>query len=705
MTEQIDLINRAIARLPSNWISMSTAGFILSIAANFPAVASEINPVNPDSFSHLSQVLDSEFDSESESEDEEQEDEVDIEIFVEHLLNQPVFAPFRGDRKLRDSSRPVYIVPREQIEVQGAVTVQDALQFVPGVLSDGTTGGQLGSLSSQFMRGGDTSQTLILLNGRPINDLGFFGGFDLAEFTTDAVQRLEVVPGGSSTLYGSSGVGGTINIVTQSPTEEPEFVTEAGVGSFGYNQQVIQTRGTEGDFGWVIGYNRTYSDNDFPFELETIDFEGDRENAEVNYNNINAKLSANIGDRNRLTLSGLYLTRDFGVAGGVPTGEGSLGQFNRLTPEANRYTEDLFLDLLWESQLNSEGNSLLTARVYNDNQDYTFRDPDSSRDEIEQNSFGLQVQHNWKIADAHHLTYGADFRTVSSENTTFNFDSGDSTENFDDNINRGAIFARYEVDITPDFSANIGIRQEFNSLENGSFTSPSAGLLWNATDSTTLRANYARSFNAPLISELQGLAAFNVEGNPDLGSEKGNSFDIGIDQKIGNFGLFRLTFFLNRISDSIAFEFGSPSTYSNLGEVEAKGIEAAIDVEVVDNVFAFANFTLNDTEILEDVNESIEGNELSFRDANSFNFGIAYATPEGFYAGIFMHNISEYFVDNANTESLDGYRTVDLKLQVPVNDNFKINVSLNNIFDEDYEVSPGFPGLSRNFQTSVKLKF
>lgn len=705
MTKQINFLNRAIAYIPSSWISLSTAGLIWLIAADFPAIASESTSTNRSNSFHLTQILDAEFDSESESEEDDDEDEADIEIFVEHLLNQPVFAPFRGDRKLRDSSRPVYIVPREQIEVQGAVTVQDALQFVPGVLSDGTAGGQLGSLSSQFMRGGDSSQTLILLNGRPVNDLGFSGGFDLAEFTTDAVQRLEVVPGGSSTLYGSSGVGGTINIVTQSPTAEPEFVAKTGVGSFGYNQQVIQTRGTEGDFGWVLGYNRTYSDNDFPFELETIDFEGDRENAEVNYNNINAKLTADIGERNRLTLSGLYLTRDFGVAGGVPTGEGSLGQFNSLTPEANQYTEDLLLDLLWESQLDAEGNSLLTARVYNDNLDYTFRNPESSRDEVERNSFGLQVQHSWQVAEAQNLTYGADFRTISSENKTFSFASGETTENYDDNIDQGAIFARYEVDVTPDFSANVGVRQEFNSLENGSFTSPSAGLLWNATDSTTLRANYARSFNAPLISELEGLAAFNVEGNPDLSSEKGNSFDIGIDQQIGDFGLLRLTFFLNRISDSISFEFGSPSTYNNIGEVETKGIEAALDVEIVDNLFAFGNFTLNDTEILEDADESIEGNELSFRDANSFNLGIAYATPGGFYAGILMHNISEFFVDNANTESLDGYTTVDFKLQVPVNDNFKINASLNNIFDEQYEVYPGFPGLSRNFQTSVRFTF
>ncbi|MDC0831981.1 TonB-dependent receptor [Geitlerinema sp. CS-897] len=661
---------------------------------------------------HLAQTPESEMEPETESETEPETEETDaeeeipeVEIYIDRILTQPVFAPFRLEGTLQDSSRPVYVVPREQIEIQNAVTVQEALRFVPGVLSDGTSGGQLGATSSQFVRGGDASQTLILLNGRPLNDLGF-GDFDLSAFTTDFVERLEVVPGGSSTLYGSGGVGGTINIVSQEPTEEPQFTVGGGFGSFGYNQQSVRSSGTVGDFGWVVGYNRTYSENDFPFELESIAFDGTRDNAEVNYNNVDVKLTADIGDRNRLTFTGLYLSRDLGIPGGVPTDAGSLGQFNSLTPDAQQYTENWLFDLLWESELNGDGDSLLTARVYTDVLDYTFRNPNTTRDEIDRTSFGFQLQHSWQLADAHNLTYGADFRTTNSENNTFSFFTGESRENYDDNIDQGALFARYEVDITPAFTAHVGVRQDFNSLENGSFTSPSAGLLWRVTDSTRLRANYARSFNAPLISELEGLASFNVEGNPDLRPERGNSFDIGLDQEIGDFGLFRLTFFLNHISELVAFEFGSPtSTFTNIGEVETIGLEADLNIKLAENFFAFANLTLNDTRILEDQNERIEGNDLSFRDGDSFNLGVAYARPNGFYTGVFLHHISEVFVDNANTETLSGYTTVDLKAQIPFGENVQLNASLNNLFDEQYEAFPGFPGLSRNFQANLRVTF
>jgi len=635
----------------------------------------------------------------------EDTEEAEVEILIERILDQPVFAPFRQDRPLRDSSRPVYVVPREQLEVQGATTVQEALRHLPGVLSEGTSGGQLGAQSSQFIRGGDTSQTLILLDGRPINDLGFVGGFDLAEFTTDFVERVEVFPGGSSALYGSSGVGGTINIVTQEPTAEPEFSARAGFGSFGYNQQVIRTRGSAGDIGWVFGYNRTYSENNFPFELTTTDYDGTRDNADANYNNLNLKLTADINDRNRLTFSSLYLSRDVGVPGGVPTGEGSLGQFNQLSDNTRQYSEDLLFDLRWDSQLSEDDRSLLTARVFTDFLSYTYRNPSLSRDAIDRRSFGFQVQHSLKLAETQRLTYGLDFRTISSENNTYSFFDRSTTENYNNNIDQGALFALYNLDITEDLSANFGLRQEFNSLENGSFTSPSAGILWNVSESTTLRANYARSFNAPLISSLEGFAAFDVVGNPDLKPERGNSFDLGLDQKIGDFGLFRLTFFLNHISEAIAFEFGSPSTFVNIGETETIGVEAGLDFELTKHLFAFTNITLNNTEILSDSNASNEGNDLSFRDANSVNLGLAYARPDGLYAGILLHYIGEFFVDNANTETLGDYVSVDLKAQIPIGDNVVINASLNNLFDEQIELYPGYPGLSRNAQASVRWTF
>ncbi len=104
-------------------------------------------------------------------------------------------------------------------------------------------------------------------------------------------------------------------------------------------------------------------------------------------------------------------------------------------------------------------------------------------------------------------------------------------------------------------------------MTNGSFTSPSLGAKFSLTNSTTLRANYIKNFRAPNLFNLYANAATYV-GNPNLRPEKGDSYNIGIDQKLGEFGLLRLTYFNNTISDLIAYNNAVPvATYENIGKV------------------------------------------------------------------------------------------------------------------------------------------
>ncbi|MGB7415566.1 MAG: TonB-dependent receptor, partial [Thermosynechococcaceae cyanobacterium] len=509
-------------------------------------------------------------------------------------------------------------------------------------------------------------------------------------------------------LYGSDALGGVINIITRDPADaKPEVTLRAAVGSFGLNEQGIQARGRSGDFGWSVGYNRTQAQNDFPFEIDRIGLQSKRDNADVLYNNLNLKLEGQLGDRNQLTFSALYLNKDFGVAGGVPI-PGSIGEFNALTPLARQQTEELLLDLTWQSQLDRAGNSQLTSRIFADLLDYDFDNPDpaafGTRDNVNRRSIGAQVQHNWKIAKNQTLTYGFDYRNTQAQNTTFNYGLGTTNVNYDGDIDQGALFARYDLNVTPNFNLNFGLRQDFNSLASGSFTSPSVGVRLAVSPSTVLRANYAKSFRAPQVVNLDGLAAFNVVGNPDLEPERGDSFDIGIDQSLGKNGLLRLTFFANTISNLINFQFGSPSTYENIGKVRTLGLEADLNVRLAKHFYAFANYTLNEPEIIRDRDPTIEGNDLSFRGADTLNVGLAYER-KGIYAAAIVRYLSSYFVNNTNTESLPGYTTMDLKLRFPIGKTFAFTGSLDNLFDQQYEQFPGFPAVGRTFRLGISATF
>ncbi len=635
----------------------------------------------------------------------EKEEEADIELTViGEILDQPVFTPFRREGKVRDATRPVYVINREEIEAQGARTVKEALRFVPGILPDGTVGTEIGSLSGQFIRGSNTAQVLILLNGRPVNDLGF-GGFDLSEITTDIVERVEVLPGGGSTLYGSDAIGGTINIITRRPTEDITTKAQIRFGSYDLNEQSIQTSGKEGNISWLLGYNRTRANNNFDYSIPEAGFDGTRENADVLYNNLNLQVNAELGDRQSLSFNTMYLAKDQGVPGGVATPQAA---FNSLTDNNRKYTDQVLTDLRWKAKLGKADDSLLTARVYLDflNTRSDNRTGDISRHQQfdnNQKSLGFQVQHNWQIAENQNITYGFDYRNVSAENVTRNLADGTETENYDDSIGQGAVFAKYLLDVTPDVRLNFGLRQDFNSLINGSVTSPAVGARWNLAEKTTLRANYIRNFRVPSLFNLFSNSPF-AQGNPDLKPERGNSFDVGIDQQLGDIGLLRFTFFNNTITDNIAFDFVN-STYENIGKVRTTGVELGLNLQLAKNFYFSGNYTLNDPKILESSNPAEVDQELRFAGADSINLGLSYENRQGWYAGILMHSLGSYPTNNTNTESLPGYTTFDFKLRVPVSENLALNGSVENIFDQRFQLFSGFPDAGRIVQVGMNYKF
>ena len=644
------------------------------------------------------------------------EKEADIEInVIEELLNEPVFSPFRQEGTVKDSTRPIYVITGEEMEAQGARTVREAIKFLPGILGDGTVGTEVNALSGQLIRGSNTGQVLILLDGRPINNAGS-GGFDLSEFTTNNIQRIEVLPGGGSTLYGSDAIGGVINIITRRPTEKITTEAKVNIGAYGLNQQSIQNSGKKGDISWVVGYNRTQAENNYPFSIPEANFSGTRKNNDALYNNFNLKLEADLGKRNTLSFSTLYLNKEQGTPGGVPIPSPVNGQgfFNSLTDKNRKYTDQILTDFTWNLKLGGGDDSLLTAKVYGDFLNTRF-DPSGSvssqnRFQTNQSSYGIQTTHSWNFAKNQSLVYGFDYRNVNVRNTSFSYSTNKETLNYDNDINQGALFTKYEVVLIPNLTVNVGLRQDFSSLVNGSVTSPSVGTKYAVSDSTTLRANYIQNFRVPTIANLFNVNPSNI-GNPELKPERGDSFDIGIDQKLGNIGLARLTFFKNNVSDTIAFKRltppvnGNTGTWENIGLVETTGIEATLNLQVAKNIYTFVNYTANDPRIFKSSNAAEINKELRFAGADKLNLGVSYETPQGLYLGLLMNSLNGYPTNNTNTEFLSGYTTFDFKLLVPLSDKLVVTGSVENLFNQRYQLFPGFPDGGRGFQVGLSSTF
>ncbi|NJK34148.1 MAG: TonB-dependent receptor [Oscillatoriales cyanobacterium SM2_2_1] len=632
----------------------------------------------------------------------------DIELTVtEQILNRPLSTPFRTEGTLRDSTRPAYTITREEIRNQGARTVREALRFLPGLNVDGTVGTEVNALSGTFIRGSNTAQVLILLDGRPINNLNN-GAFDLSEITTELVERIEVIPGGGSTLYGSSAIGGIINIITTGTPDRSTFSAQVEVGDNGLNTQSVTVGAREDQVAFLLSYNRTQVQNNGVRVVPEANFRDGFPNSDALFNNVRFQFTVTPSDRTLLRFNSAYLSKVQGTAGGVAVPPPSIGAFNSLNPQARKFTDELFTDFSLEQKLGEGNDSVLTARVYYDSLYSRNQNPLNAFGapifDDRQTSVGTQVQHRWQIAPTQTLIYGFDYRSTRSVQEEF---GGLFPANpLDANISQGALLAQYAWEFAQDSTLSVGLRQDFNSLVNGSVTSPSVGLKVAVTDSTILRANYIRNFRVPTAVELFSPNIFFV-GNSSLLPEIGNSYDLGVDQKLGDIGLLRFTYFINEISNLVAFRPlpGFLGTFENIGQVRATGVEVALDVQVMPNLFFSANYTNTDPRITEDRNSAIIGREVSFRGRDVLNLGVSYRNVEGWFIGLFLRSVSAVPVNNTNTEFLSGYSTVDVRFNIPITSNFSIDGGVENLFEERFQLFPGFPNLGRSLRLGGRANF
>ena len=689
------------------------------ILNSFPSFAQTVKDSSPETTNKPS----------SQSSSEEDEEELTV---TDRVLNKPVFSPFRQEGTVRDATRPTYVITADEIKAQGARNAREALKNLPGVLGDGTVGTEVNAQSGQFIRGSNTGQVLILLDGRPINNLGS-GGFDLSEISSDIIERVEVLPGGGSTLYGSDAIGGIISIITKRPTGKVEGSIGGTVGGLGYNELRLSLGGKLENLSYLLNYDRIQSKGNYRFRIPEAGYEGERINNDALFNNLRGSFQLDLSPRSKINFSALYLPKDQGVPGGVPIPNPVFGQgfFNTLTSNNRKFTDQVLLDLGIDQKLGLGDDSTLTARVYADwtNSRFDSRTafaetlssgpsgivksitPQSLRRfELRQQSLGAQVQHSWKFAKNQTITYGFDYRNTAVRSASANLRTNVETINYKDSISQGAIFGQHIWDITPSFRTSLGLRQDFSSLAKGSATSPSVGFKWQLGD-TALRANYIRNFRTPTISNLFSTSPTNI-GNPNLKPETGDSFDIGFDQKLGDIAFLRVTGFQNTISNVVAFERITPpiggisGTFINLGEVQTRGIETTLNLKLAKNIYAFVNYTLTDPIIRQDSNKNVIGKELRFAGADKLGLGVSYENSSGWFTSLILNSLSGYPTNNLNTESLPGYTTVDARVLIPLgNKNFTLNAGVENIFNQEYQLFAGFPNAGRTFRVGFDWKF
>jgi len=568
-------------------------------------------------------------------------------------------AQFKGD-----SPWSVTVLSSQELEKTGARTLGDALRNV--VSMDIKSNGFEGALTSMRMRGSSAEQVLVLVDGIRVSST-LLGVADFSDIPVDDIERVEVVRGSSSALYGADAVGGVVNIIRKEPGQNK---TELGTSYGTYNTSSL-TFATSG------GSNFSY---DLSASLDKTD--GFRHNSDLNAQSYYGDLKWDLGEKSTFSLSGSIYLADKGVPN-VPTSESK--PLSASKPK-DRQTDRL-ADLSIKYHKDYDDNSNLEFLLYQSQSDQATHIFDFWGGKFDDTRYlscmnGVEIKKTLNLSEYHKYTYGADWRE----------ELGDSDYAGDHSVNNIGLYFQDEEIFSRDLLLTVGMRGDRHS-RTGDFVSLRTGLLYRVFSNLSLRTSIGSSFRSPTLNELYwNDPVWMMYGNEDLSPEKAVVFDIGLINKFATGEEMEIGYFTQTITDMIVWQFDD-STFitrvSNIDNANIQGLELSFKNEPADWLRYDLNFTYqNPVRTFDERNPSYAGKDLPYCPRVKGNIGAEFGVRGGLEMGIMGRLVGERFADAANNVSIPDYFVVDARLGSD-GGGFSWRLGVLNLFDAEYFESVG----------------
>ena len=569
----------------------------------------------------------------------------------------------RSNSNVYQLGSSVEIISAEEIKKNSFNFVSEALQTSSGVYVSQT--GSFGGTATVRIRGASSDQTLVLIDGVPISDPSSpGGGYDFSSLLTSNIDRIEILKGSQSTLWGSDAIGGVINIVTFENASIPNIHLNTEIGSF--NTEKIGT-----DFNIANEHNSLFLSYD-SYKSDGISKADKRDgNSEkdgigsrsyllkTNHNIFNSEISSNINYRESdVDYDG------YGFAtGGTDSDENTKGR-----------------QLNW---------SLLLRKAFLDDQ--LVNSILFGESEIDRKYYTNNIENFSAKGERKFIRYVGNYSLNDNNSFTFGFENEEVTTSGVDFDTR-SIFLLYETLISKNFGFSLGLRgDDRNNL--ASQETPKITAFYNLNDEWRLRANWGEGFKLPTIFQSTFFCCGAEKPNENLLPETSEGYEIGIDYKSNeNFNKIGVTFFDQDISNMIDFSF-SIGGYENIKKVYSKGVEVNFVSQLKDNITISGSFTKLDSE-----NEF--GSRLSRlpEEKGNLNIDFSLGLKNNFYISLF-YNGDEV---DPRGEVSDWFRS-DLNFSRNISDKAKIYFKVKNIFDEEYQDIYGYGTEERSFSIGINL--
>jgi iron complex outermembrane recepter protein len=597
-----------------------------------------------------------------------------------------------------EKTATVSLITAEQIKAKGIKSVAQALDSMPGLNV------RVGGKGEAYvrMRGFRQREVALLVDGVPVSS-PYDGQLDLSTLPVDIVERIEVVKGASSVLYGANSMGGVINIITRKGDGSSRFSVngEYGSGQTGKINGVLQ--GSLGKVrylvsgGWLDQDHFPLSDDYTPQKNQD---EGDRDNSYRRSVNGAVNLGWDVGERGKASLNFNHVSIERGLPHHDFDKKAKYWQFTDW--------KEGTLDFLF--QKNFDRVSFKSKVFYQ-----YFNNVLDSFDDATYSTQDTKYAFTSSLKD---YSLGGDvfFRYIAGKNllvkTALRFhhvvhrqqdDVGEDWEKYKANILSIPLEAEWTATkhITFTFGASMDMMLFDKDAENESETTtalnPQAAILVTPVKRLTLRASAARKTRFPTMKELFS----STSGNTDLEPMKSNSFELGADYQVTDNVTLGLVGFYNDVTDLINRD-KKDDPYINIDEAVFKGFEASM----LWNIDAGTYVSLAYTRLTATDESDQIGTYIQYRPKHKVDSNLSLKLPAEFKCYLTVSYVSSqlYYDDDDMEQSLDAYTMVDLRISKRIGKKLEVYVAARNLFDVNYYESEGYPREGRMIFGGIRFE-
>lgn len=635
----------------------------------------------------------------------------------------------KTEKNIDGVSASVIVITQKDIEKISASTLKDVFEKIPSINA------QFGrfphpssaSKASVSIRGAGANGTLILIDGKRLSG-ETEGPYELNRIPASMIERIEIVKGSMSTLYGSDAIGGVINIITKK-VDKNSSTLDVKYGQNGHGEAKeknvnFTTSGTKEDikyklFGSIIDTS-SYSKNKSYTQVATnpttgavlvanpqnnisgtnkVTFSDD-----ANVKNVGTRIEKNLNDNVSLGFDLNYLdeNREGTYIGSAAFSGGGLIKNTPVNSEDNNRRFDVSSDLKYQINDDLSGQTKVYRSYYkkrNETTPINFAGPVNTKFSANVTIDTIESNLTYVLNDSNIITTGLEFREETRDSSAIN-PIASSSDFITKKVQYKSLFIQDEIALTNSLNATMGARYDKISNADNKATIQ-VGLVQKLTENTNLRANYAQGYRAPDIAELYVVSPSYKDGKRfgsdvifgpktsayELKPEQSQTFEIALSNRMDK--LFsEIVLFNTKIDDKIELvSYGSGNakyyTSENLDKVDIKGVELNLDYTLNDNADLNFNLTYLDTE------DKSTNKELIFTPDLSASLGFNYKILSNVATNLSLRYLGEQYSDTQNTAITDDYTLVDVGVKYDVNKTLTLYTGIDNIFDKKIEEELG----------------